>query len=170
MTNVSPSENKGLADKVLRACHDVCQERGIRFFVHQGSALGLYRDGTWIEDNDVDIAVIGSQEDYQSVWNALRVLPGWSDTSGLRKGPIQLDLQRVPPDPPYTPPGWKPNPFTCEEFDVIEYEGMSLLVPSPIEDYLQWEYTEIWRTPIAREIWWFVVDWMQRRIDGRHYD
>jgi len=164
--NISPSDDPGLADEVLRAVHNVCQKRGILWFIYAGTLLGLYRDGTWTEDNDVDVVLLCSEEDYQSIWSELAHLPDWTDSSGLRKGEIQLDLKHISPDPPYTPPSWKPHPFSCTEFEVLEYEGMEILAPCPIEGYLEWAFTENWRIPMSREAWRPIVDWMQRRVYG----
>jgi len=168
--NNSPSENIDLADEILRALYDVCKERGVFFFLASGTCLGLYRDGTWAEDNDIDVVLVCGKEGYESVWGELAGLPGWKSSCGLRKGKVQLDLQRTDPDLPYIVPGWKPNPFTFECFDIFEYNGMELLVPSPVEKYLAWEFSERWHIPMTREEWISITDWMQRRIDGRHYD
>jgi len=168
-SNNSPSENIELADEVLRALYDVCKERGVFFFLSSGTCLGLYRDGTWTEDNDIDVVLVCGEEDFQGVWKELAELPGWDWTHGLRKGKMQLDLQRTAPDLPYIVPGWKPNPFTFECFDAFEYNGMELLAPSPVEKYLAWEFSELWRIPMTREEWISITDWMQGRIDGRHY-
>lgn len=152
--NADPHDRPDLADEVLETVDNVCKELGLTYFLFGGTCLGLYRDGTYVSDNDLDIALVGSKEWYHVLWTKLASLPGWTDAYGLRKGPIQLDLHYTDDELPYyVIPSWRPMPYIFQYFDIVSYHGRDYKVPGPVEEYLKWEFGPDWRKPVSREIW-----------------
>ena len=165
--NIAPSDNPGVANEVLEAVDDLCKELGFVFFLYGGTALGLVRDGAWVEDNDVDITVVTSRVECHALWSRLAALPGWSDAPGLRKGSIQLDLHYTDPTLSYyLIPSWRPRPYTFHKFDTISYRGRNYNVPGPVEKYLDWEFSGLWRTPLPREVWLIMDAWSEWLLLG----
>lgn len=152
MKNTSPFDKPDLADSILETCDDLCKELNLIFFLSFGTCLGFYRDGDYIEgDNDIDVVIVASHDEWVNLWNALCSQPGFDGHRGLRKGNIQLDLQRTEREPPYITPS--PRSYTFQDFDTVFHCGRGYKVPRPIEVYLEREYSESWRTPLPTEAW-----------------
>lgn len=165
--NISPSDNPALADSALETIYDLCKELGLVFFLYGGTALSLFRDGDYVKDNDIDITVVSSLEEYQNLWGRLAGLPGWSGSCGLRKGGIQLDLHYTDREAPYyIIPSWRPETYIFYEFDTISYRDRIYNVPAPIEDYLEWEFSGLWKMPMPRETWLMLEAWLERLLLG----
>jgi len=155
MTNTSPNEDPAWADEMLDRVDALCRERDIAYFLYGGTCLGLYRNRDYLDDNDLDVVAVCSAEAYRELWAALAASPGWSDGSGLRKGPMQLDFHYTPNSLPYVIPSWRPVPYTFMEFDIIYHRSTDreYKIPAPVEDYLDWEFLGAWRTVMSRETW-----------------
>jgi len=163
--NDSPSENIELADEILETVDDMCKGLSYEFFLYDGTALGLYRDGTYVEDNDLDITVVCTEAEYQELWNKLAGLPNWNCGAGLRKDRIQVDLHYTDSTLPcYVVPHWRPKTYTFHEFDTVIYRDRSYNVPAPIEEYLEWEFGELWETPMSRDMWMAIDTQLQRLL------
>jgi uncharacterized protein YbdZ (MbtH family) len=158
-------------DLALEAVDEACRQRGLAYFLYGGSCLGFYRDGAYLTDDDIDVTLVCSEEEYHEVWRELAELPGWTDSCGLRTADVQVDLHYTPKQPPYVVPHWRPNPFAFQDFDIVTYKGQSYRVPGPIEKYLKWEYTKAWRKPMSRAEWMTletVTESAMRLKDAKH--
>lgn len=155
MSNINPSDEAELADSILETVDDLCRERGITFFLACGTCLGFYRDGDYIEeDADIDVFILASRSEQHDLWREL-VSSGFNGRQGLSKGGIQLDVHRVDKEPPYTLNAFGKNRGKCtfQNFDTISHYGRSYKVPSPVEEYLECAYGELWKTPMSEEEW-----------------
>lgn len=152
---IPPGDEPEHADEILDTLHKACTELGITYFVYGGTALGFYRDGGYIKlDNDLDIVVVSTEEEYHNLWHRLATLPEWNDGSGLRKGPIQLDLHYTDRNlPHYVIPSWRPMAYTFQGFDIVSHRGRDYRLPHPVEKYLVWEFGKAWNVPVSREVW-----------------
>lgn len=165
MTNTSPTEAPRLADEVLDTIDRVCGKLGLTYFLFGGTCLAFYRDGDYVEDNDLDIAVVSTEEEYKQLWATLAVLPGWSDAWGLRCGDIQVDLHYSDSDlPHYVIPSWRPEPYTFGALESIYHRATrrGYNIPAPAEAYLDWEFLGSWREPMSREQWFQIDLWLQK--------
>lgn len=53
------------AEKVMRNCCETLEEMKITYFLTDGTALGLYREGKYIQhDTDIDVDIIGEYDLY----------------------------------------------------------------------------------------------------------
>lgn len=155
--NISPSSAPDLADWALETVDDMCKQLGLPLFLFGGTCLGFYRDKTYVEDNDLDLAVVSTKEEYHNLWHRLATLPEWNDGSGLRKGPIQIDLHYTDRNLSYyVIPSWRPMAYTFQGFDTVSRHGRDYRLPHPVEKYLAWEFGKMWNVPTSREVWGLV--------------
>jgi hypothetical protein len=149
LTVTCPFDEPEFADSILETLDDLCRELGLVYFLCFGTCLGFYRDANYIEeDSDIDVVVVATQEEYDTLWSEL-VECGFDPQRGLRRDDIQLDLQRTEEVFPYITPSSRPYVFW--DFDTVFHHGRSYRVPRPIERYLDCEYDGLWKIPILRE-------------------
>lgn len=142
----------------------------IPFFLSVGTCLWLYRDGDWLDDDDVDIGIM---EEYEHKFDAIITIAksrGWvvktfideisgkgkmiSISSGKQKdGYVDIAFHYR-----FKDKVWKslnngyciPEVFDAklfENFATITIKGIDFLIPNPTEDYLEEIYGSEWRTP-----------------------
>jgi hypothetical protein len=134
-----PADYPELADYLLQAFVQVCQEHGLSHFITAGTCLGFCREGTYIpDDNDIDVAVAYTPEAYNGFPLFMHQRGIITDTHGAFenrhywKDDMLLDITWVNPTGFYA---------SC---DYIK----GYPVPSPVEEYLAWKYGDAWRTPM----------------------
>jgi len=123
----------------------VCEIAKVEWCFTLGSALGLYRDGNFIDgDNDVDVMVFADVKQLKIIkgeleargynYAAMIFNPGNEMNMHFKKYNNILDIH-----------------FECmkeeekffKTFDKVTWQGQSYNVPHPIEDYLTLEYCKI---------------------------
>jgi hypothetical protein len=167
MNNTSPIDAPRLADEILDTIHKLCEERGLTYFLYEGTCLAFYRDGDYVDDNDLDIVVVSTEEEYKELWAALAAHPGWNDAAGLRYGLIQIDLHYTDKALPYyVIPTWRPEPYTFGALESVYHRATrrGYNIPAPIEDYLDWEYLGSWREPMSYQQWFQIDSWLQKLL------
>ena len=141
---MEPYSNKDKADKALFEFDDIAKICGIKYSLIVGTCLGFIRGGGYINgDNDIDIAIMCSEEKKNELFRKLMV-------AGFRKGyvflkgrnfhfhkySILLDL-------------WSrkhaKSPF-LSELRQIEYGGRKFNIPKQTKKYLEYTYGN-WRVP-----------------------
>ncbi len=133
-----PCDAKELADKILEECDDICKKMGIEFCLTMGTALGLFRDGKYIQgDNDIDVSVKCSDDKWIEFIK-------WLQENGYRRDgtsqhfykndEILLDVHHYALD----------FPVSCDK--VVTYNGRIYNIPHPFEQYFKTNYGD-WRTP-----------------------
>ncbi len=155
-------ENLLIAKKVLNSL-------GMKYWLTDGTLLGFYRDGNFIQgDTDVDIGVFIDEWTPQLIStfkkNGLRLLRvNGSKDRGLeytftRKG-VNLDVFFFYREDDYVwHATWLGNEmirYRFPHFDVKDYEfmGHTFSAPANIEEYISLKYGENWRTPIRNWNW-----------------
>lgn len=167
--------DKEIGREVLIEVAGVMDEMAMPFFLMQGTALGAHRDGGFVPlERDIDFGILienfGPRADelagklellgYEirkivepftiprtivAAKNGAKVdIVGfmlWKETTRFTATP--LDRFSVGPRP------WAilHRREFLENYETVEMFGRSFNVPSPIEDYLESEYGEDWRTP-----------------------
>lgn len=138
---IHPANATKQADEILLAIANTCTRLSIPYFLAQGTLLGLYRDGTYIaEDNDLDVAVV--RQNPQGIIVALHqeglIVEGsghWENRHFWKWGML-LDITWV-----------KPERFYADH-DILNYNNYDFRIPHPVEEYLEWKYGDTWRTPL----------------------
>jgi len=142
---IYPADAKDQADAILFTIAQICTQLNIPYFLIAGTCLGLYRDGTYIpDDNDIDIAIIYTPDNYDEITYDLRY---WgfatdmgSDYEGTHwwKWDILLCIT------------WMVQQGFYESHDIISYNKYDYRAPHPVEEYLAWKYGPTWETPLQR--------------------
>ena len=152
MDDICPLDEPRLADEILEDLDDLCDKLRLKFFLYAGTCLGFYREGDYIaSDNDIDVAIIANETEYQGLINELIKL-GFEQSSiecyklhHLRRDGILLDLRRMDKRSPYVvPPGATTGGYSFREFDIITHYGRKYRVPGPVEKYLKSAYGTWW--------------------------
>ena len=139
-------EYKVLADKGLVIWDDACNELGLKHFLFHGTCLGMYRDGVYIKNDDVDVGVLCSDDDFLNLIEKLKekgfVELACASTFGDDVICMKFDILNR-----YHPSELK----FLKTFDTVTYKGRVYNVPHPVEDYLELHYGDYgdWRVPIS---------------------
>lgn len=149
---VNPCDEKAVADKILEEWDDVCNRLGIKHFLLWGTCLGFYRDKGYIKnDDDIDVGVLGSENDFKRLIEELLKKGFWGQGFGPKqeyKKNSKYPMHHL----------WKHNMLLdiyfsfysgdrfLKSFDTVTYHGRVYNVPHPIEQFLKWKYDD-WRTP-----------------------
>lgn len=147
--------NQTYADAALVAFGAVADAQEVDWCLYAGTCLGLYRDGRYLpDDNDLDVAVKTTPERLDALWGAL-------EEAGFKLGRFCNNADGTLNRHLYFHPMvWWPDAggtlvdvfytFTAEEqnltswYDGVYYREQLLLVPHPVELYLQAAYGEWW--------------------------
>ena len=150
------------AEVLLTEINEVANRLQVPFFLVYGTALGAYRDKTFIAyDCDIDIGIM--QKDRENLLRLLKELvleknykvykiSHLQECIGLIKDNIPVEFSIfVEYGDYYTFNKVKfdriPKKFFME-FEEISFLGQRYKVLSPIEEYLQYQYGKDWRMPI----------------------
>lgn len=143
-----PYNFKEFADELLKDWSDVCKSLNIPHFLLMGTCLGFYRDKGYIEgDSDIDVGILCSPERVEDLVKALAekdIKGGGRLACNINTGRnrVLLDIWHV----------FGPLHMAfLSKLDTIIYEGRTYNTPSPIEDYLEFNYVD-WRTPTAYDV------------------
>jgi glycerol-3-phosphate cytidylyltransferase len=147
---IPPSDEPEHADEILSLLHKACAELDITYFVYAGTALGFYRDGTYIhKDNDLDVGIISAPEKFMALSDYLENQLGFT-VDGVNHYWMHNMLLDIRGGTDY----WGPEealqrcviPFT-EQLDAVSYKGRAYSLPHPIEQHLACLYGPNWGTP-----------------------
>ena len=157
------------AEDCLLDLNRLFQYRRIPFFLIQGTALGAYRDNGFApRDVDIDLGILIEHllpHFHQVLVDLQESGFLWSTRSKpfsreriivAKRAGVKIDITTYVP--------WKEFRFCAntdpalhysvvyrhemmETYDVVKVFGKCFRVPAPVEEYLQLEYGEDWRTP-----------------------
>ena len=155
---IPPHDLKETADKYLEIWDDICKELNIPHLLIDGTSLGFYRDGGYIEkDNDVDVRLICNKEKWEQFkkifinrTKARTNHPsGTSYIWGVPGGHLLFCIERSPVVGIAIHDTGKEIlvPKYYNKFDTIDHNGRKYNIPSPIEEYLEVRYGPTWKTP-----------------------
>ena len=141
-----PLDQQFLFRESLSLAKKALDELEIPFFLSSGTCLGYVRDKSFIEyDNDIDIGI-----EYKNY--TLKIIDAMRN-NGLYlyrvSGTIQTGL-KLSFYIPYTHKikidiiVYPDNVFKLQE---IDFMGMKLYIPDPVEQYLELKYGKDWRIP-----------------------
>lgn len=151
--NRNPTQSK--IRKLLEDFHDASKDAEMDFWITEGTALGMYRDGDIIPwDTDVDASIYEDQLPKlhekvipEMLRRGCRVMRN-SPFSLIRNG-THIDIDVVGSGRKCMAVGW---PRPCEDhmpyiepFNTVENNGRVYKVPG--EQYLAFVYGSDWRTP-----------------------
>ena len=147
---------------------NVLNNVGLDYWLTNGTALGMYRDGRFIPwDDDTDLDVM--EEKFIPVFDMLKekfMKAGFivRAKTGLHKTKMsifrfqeKLSLRGLYLDKTYRNnryrlrQNYKYNRAFYEEADYINYRGIKYRVPHPIEKFLIYCYGRKWRTPMRSD-------------------
>ncbi len=151
------------AEAVLRETKSVLDERGVTFFLRQGTCLGAVRDRVIMPwDDDIDLgSIIGmhglTEQKIQPAADAFRdrgfdvTMMTFGDDVyvGMMKLAIRVDwfCYRAKGDFIHHYPGLKIPIRFFVDLAEIDFLGERYLVPNPPEEYLSVKYGPDWMTP-----------------------
>jgi hypothetical protein len=161
---VLPLNVKGL-EKSLIEVHEVFSRHQIRFWLRDGTALGVLRDGGIIShDDDVDIGVWS--EDLPALEQALSELEGQGFVVYKHTRWIIGLLRRWEAIEIVISNSWEQdddyNNFVDSFFHKlrpVQYLGLNFNVPEQSDAYLEFCYGPDWRTPRPFS-WWASSCWL----------
>jgi len=158
-----PPANPEATEQLLREAKRIFDERGVVFFLRQGTCLGAVRDGALIpRDDDIDLgSIIGmhgfSEDVIEPTADAFRAngcyvevhQEGLYTAVKIMKYRIRIDWQccRVVKGTIAHYPGVPFPVGLFTELAEVDFIGGSYRVPSPPEDYLRYKYGPNWDTP-----------------------
>jgi phosphorylcholine metabolism protein LicD len=164
---VLPLNVKGL-EKSLAEVHDVFTRHRICFWLRDGTALGVVRDGGIIaHDDDVDLGVW--PEDLPALEHALRDLEGMGFVVYKHNRWIVGLLKRRETIEIVISGSWTQDDayhiFVDSFFETlrsVDYLGRQFNVPRDSDAYLEFCYGLDWRTP-KPFAWWASSAWLQQK-------
>lgn len=152
-------------DAVNKIFLEVTENMPCNFFLMQGTALGAYRDQAFIPYHfDIDLGVLHEDMDVSALDTKFRRMGyerTWVKKPFNTNHGLKLDKEGIHVDIG----GWqKHNGFRyltssikeycivqpasyIETYETVVFLGRRLLVPHPVEAYLEIEYGSDWRTP-----------------------
>lgn len=162
-------KNLGIAKRILESLD-------VPFCLFLGTALGAYRDGDFCpgDEDDIDLAV-----DISDLSKGMKIIEAFESEGFVFKrydapnamAPefafikehagwhTKVDIFFLVPIGDsvvwtfYSQPAQNRSVYNFfREFDTVEFHGMRLNCPSPIEEYLEANYGD-WKTPIHRKHW-----------------
>ena len=167
----SPPIDVATAEKMLIEAKHIISDLGIRFFIRQGTCLGIIRDNALIPwDDDVDLgSVIGLhgltdktvEKTVDQVAAAFRSNGYFAKIErtdhyigvALVKWSMRMDwtCYRIIDDSIFHYPGVRIPVRLFQNLKEIDFKGEKFLVPNPPEEYLCFKYGPSWRTPKRSE-------------------
>ena len=134
--------------KTLFKFDDICKELGIKYYLLQGTCLGFYRDGKFIDgDGDIDLFVDCSKEKLIELFkkceenklepekncfsNRFENAEGEEINRHIKTSNYWLDVYFKMLD--------NRKPF-MEKADKVKFEGRTFNCPHPVEEYLTLEF------------------------------
>jgi len=144
--------------EVLFEFDDICKELNIKYYLLQGTCLGLYRNHNFIQgDNDLDIFVDCSKEKLINLFEKLRLkkyevertfsnkfsnAPGEEINRHVLKGSVWIDVYFKMLD--------NRKRFMVDT-NKIRFEGRTFNCPHQVEEYLALEFGEDWEIPCSQK-------------------
>jgi len=136
------------ADKILDILDSICKELNITYVLFYGTCLGFYRDGGYItNDNDIDIGVITTDEQYAELTKRL-LENGFVGAVSCPSGQFWLDdvlLDLFMPPIFYFHLGRYQAKY-IDKFETVTYKNRVYNVPCHVKKYLKTLYTDDWKT------------------------
>jgi len=153
--------------KILCEVSDVLKYMGIKHWLTNGTALGVYRDGDFIPwDDDIDIDLYMEEFEpnltqiKQALWGlkfVVRCTEGREAKISVFKHGEKLSLRGLYLDPTYKDNQYRlrhsykyPRKF-YETERAIFFNGRKFLIPSPTEEFLEYCYGKNWKTPLKSD-------------------
>ena len=151
------------ATEALFKVDDCLKQKGLKYWLCYGTALGFYRDGNFIPwDDDIDIHTIAS--DYEAVFDEIKkifiengfvvraVKRDYSSKMSLFYKKIKIQIQGIyetddEPDMIQTKLFKYPKKFYYDKAEKYNYKGRDFLLPGPANEYLTFCYDESWNKP-----------------------
>lgn len=157
--------NVACLEKSLAEVHDVFTRHGICFWLRDGTALGVLRDGRIIAgDDDVDLGIW--PHDLPTLERALSELEDQGFVVYKHTRWIVGLLKRLESIEIIISGSWgqddEHNQFIDSfftELKSVQYLGREFNVPKNSEDYLEFSYGKDWRTPKPYS-WWASTYWL----------
>ena len=154
----------GAKYQILREFDAIMQELDIKYFVTGGSLLGIFRDADFIEwDDDVDADTLPDliSDKYQLLREKLigsdfivRYTDGdWPKYSIFKDGE-KLSLGVLIPSKDgkwLLRPDYKYPSYLFKDGRLIDFKGLSLVLPNPPEAYLEHVYGKKWKIPLKSD-------------------
>ena len=150
--------------KILFSVKKILDELNVKFWLVNGSALGMIRDGDFIEwDDDIDLDLY--EEDYIPVFDEVldKLINAGFIVRAVKRGPtskmsaylndgnhIKIALGAIYLDGNYRKKLNRtyPKRFFEEPF-IYKYRGVEFRIPGPPEEYLSYLYKN-WKKPLKR--------------------
>jgi len=124
---------------------EICDKLEIQYFLHLGTCLGLYRDGNFFPNDDLDVGVICNKEKLKELFKTIKeakfregdvfINPGcelnyhwWSEDNVL----LDIHFQFL-----------KEEEKFLESFGTVRVWDREFFIPYPVWDYLELEYNKL---------------------------
>tara|TARA_R100000808_G_scaffold367_1_gene2056 strand:- start:21184 stop:21843 length:660 start_codon:yes stop_codon:yes gene_type:complete len=151
------------ATEALFKVDDCLKQKGLKYWLCYGTALGFYRDGNFIPwDDDIDIHTIAS--DYEAVFDEIKdlfiengfivraVKRDVSSKMSLFYKKIKIQIQGIyetedEPGMIQTKLFKYPKQFYYDKAEKYNYKGRVFLLPGPASEYLTFCYDKNWNIP-----------------------
>jgi len=143
---------------ILFKFDDICKELGIKYFLLQGTCLGLFRDHNFIKDDtDIDVFVDCSKNKLIKLFkqlekkgfvpdkifsNRFENAPGEEINRHVKYGTMWMDVYFKMLD--------NRKKFMIKP-NKIRFKGRIFNCPSPVEEYLALEFGDTWETPCGQK-------------------
>ena len=159
----APPINIATAEQLLFEAKAIMDSLDVRFFLRQGTCLGIIRNGALIPwDDDIDIGSIYglngvTDEKIEEVASAFRAngyyakVEHSNDCIGvtMMKSSTRIDWNcyKIIDGTTVHYPGVRMSAQLFKELKEIDFIGTKFFVPNPPEEYLQFKYGPDWMTP-----------------------
>ena len=152
-------ENRGELKKTLFIFDDICKKLNIKYYLIQGTCLGIYRDGDFINgDTDIDIFVDCDKETLRELFHKLDREPD------INCGKTQTNIFDSAEGEELNRHVNRSNHWIDVYFKMLEnrrrffhntheikFGGRTFNLPSAVEDYLALEFGKGWKTPSSQK-------------------
>ena len=168
-----PLNMKVLAS-MLTDMHAVFAAHDIRFWLRDGTSLGIYRGGGFIPwDDDIDLGMWAEDLPkveaalvdlarrgfvlYRREFNLLCLLKDWET--------VEIVISGVDRDDPYA----AVQETFFRNLETVRFLDREFNIPGPIEPYLEFCYGADWKIP-KRDAWWANSCWLPAACRQNHID
>jgi phosphorylcholine metabolism protein LicD len=174
------------SEKVLKDCCSVIKDLCINYRITDGTILGLYRGGNFIDhDNDIDIDIIYDEKinEIEKEFKNIKMTLG---RKAIYKGKLQQIIFYTSNHIVFDIVIWHLNDndgklynyserdyervqdtkyFQKDKLENIEFKGNKYPMPTPIEEWLEIRYGDDWKTPKT-----YKGDWKEECFDMKKMD
>tara|TARA_Y100001973_G_C5185698_1_gene327693 strand:+ start:1434 stop:2093 length:660 start_codon:yes stop_codon:yes gene_type:complete len=170
------------ATEALFKVDDCLKQKGLKYWLCFGTALGFYRDGNFIPwDDDVDLHAVASE--FEPLFDEIKdifiengfvvraVKRNESSKMSLFYKKIKIQLQGIfetddLPDMVQTKLFKFPKHCYYDKSQLFNYKGREFLMPGPPDEYLTFCYDENWNVPQNLSDWRDYMNVKQLKCTG----